>query len=141
MRFMSDRETTPTFAKLVRDITDRELHPEAFQALWDGDTEGWGLCFDVVHRAGASPSAHLATTTLAFLRFGGDVRLFTGGVPPWPEARLATGVGEALALHYGVPFHFPSPKEPDDDCPTWFEQDSAVRWKDCDKQYLARPRT
>jgi hypothetical protein len=50
--------------------------------------------------------------------------------PLWQEARIATELGEALALHYGVPFHFPSPREPDDDCPTWFEQDSAVRCND-----------
>lgn len=50
----------PTAADLIRKITDCELRPEAFQALWDGDTEGWGLRFEVVHRDGHSCSSSRA---------------------------------------------------------------------------------
>ena len=122
-------EAIPTAPQLIRKITGLKVRPSAFQALWDGDTQGWGLCLQVVHRAGAKHTS----TLLVFLRFGGDIRLFNGQVPPWPEAAVGAELGEALARHYGVPFFFPSPREPDDGCPNWWEQDKAIHCEDCDK--------
>jgi hypothetical protein len=60
-----------------------------------------------------------AETTLAAIRHGGDLRLFNGQVPPWPEAQEAMTTGPALAEHFGLPFHFASPDTPDDEAPRW----------------------
>jgi hypothetical protein len=48
-------------------------------------------------------------------------RLFSGQVPPWPEARRASEQGQAIAQHFGVPFHFASPEAPDVDLPRWWD--------------------
>ncbi|MFI6408255.1 hypothetical protein [Streptomyces sp. NPDC050548] len=85
----------------------------AIEALWDGDSEGW--CVDLV----AHTDVPLAEYRVATVRHGGDLRLFNGVVPPWPEAREAETVGRALAERFGVPFHFASPDEPEIDAPRW----------------------
>lgn len=92
------------------------------------------VCLDAVFASGATHAA----SSLAVLRFGGDIRVFQGAVPPWPEAAVATELGEALAQHFGVPFWFPSPTEPDDDCPNWWERDRAHPCEDCGKPILPR---
>ena len=85
----------------------------AIEALWDGDTEGW--CVDLM----ALTDAPAAEYRLATIRHGSDLRLFNGVVPPWPEAREAETVGRTLAEQFGVPFHFASPGQPDDEAPRW----------------------
>lgn len=131
---MSEAPNIPTAAVLIEQVKASQRSPEAFQALWDGDSDGWGVDLEVVFRSkGRYQRSHLV-----FLRFGGDVRLFHGAVPPWPEAKVAAELGTALAEHFGVPFWFPSPTEPDDDCPSWWEQDRAHHCEDCDKLILPR---
>jgi hypothetical protein len=122
----------PTEQDLVQKITRWKLRPSAFQALWDGDTQGWWLRLDVVHRV----AGRHTDRALASLRFGGDFRLFSGEVPPWPEAEVGAKLGHALAGHYGVPFFFPSPEGPEDECPNWWEQDRAAPCEDCGKRIL-----
>ncbi|HRI69214.1 MAG TPA: hypothetical protein PK156_33520 [Polyangium sp.] len=122
----------PTGQQILRQIDELKLSPVAFQALWDGDTEGWFLRLEMVHRRGDG----YAAVCVAALRFGGDIRVFSGQVPPWPESVVGTKLGEALARRFHVPFYFPSPKDPDDDCPNWWEQDRAIRCADCDKQIV-----
>lgn len=89
--------------------------PLAVQALWDGDTSGWYLCL----------SAVLTTQIfhLGCLQEGGDIRIFNGQVPPWPEAQLAIELGKQIADRYGVELYFPSPNHPEDDCPSWNERE------------------
>jgi len=87
----------------------------AIEAFWDGDTLGW---FVILAAVLAEPPAE---ADLAFIRHGGDLRLFNGQVPPWPEAQEADTTGRALAQHFGVPFHFASPDTPDDGAPRWRE--------------------
>jgi len=133
---MADTDATPTVAELIQQVTKLKVRPRAFQALWDGDSKGWGLHLQIVHRSRLA----YRSTTLVFLRFGGDIRLFNGQVPPWPESAVGAELGEALARHYGVPFFFPSPGEPDDGCPNWWEQDEAIRCEDCQKLIIPRDR-
>ncbi|MFD6290836.1 hypothetical protein [Streptomyces sp. NPDC060205] len=85
----------------------------AVEALWDGDSSGWFVVLVAVLDAPAS-EVHLA-----MIRHGSDLRLFNGQVPPWPEAVEAARTGTALAARFGVPFHFASPNEPDDEAPRW----------------------
>jgi hypothetical protein len=89
--------------------------PDAIEALWDGDTDGW---FVLLVAVTLKPKAehHLAS-----IRHGGDIRLFRGEVPPWPEAHEAASAGRALAQRLGVPFHFASPEKPDDEQPRWWD--------------------
>lgn len=111
----SERSPTPpldltTLAEQVETLPGRTV---AVEALWDGDSYGW--CVDLVVLTDAPVAEH----RLATIRHGGDLRLFNGAVPPWPEAREAEAVGRALADRFGVPFHFASPDEPDVDAPRW----------------------
>ncbi|MFE9680777.1 hypothetical protein [Streptomyces sp. NPDC006285] len=85
----------------------------AIEALWDGDSDGWFVTLVAVLDA---PQGEYE---LAAIRRGSDLRLFNGQVPPWPEAQEATATGTALAGRFGVPFHFASPDEPDDQAPRW----------------------
>src|SRR5262245_60499151 len=79
--------------------------PVAFEAYWDGDTIGWFVILDAIL---SGQRRH----GLALLRGGSDFRIFSGEVPPWPEAQFALAVGAELAEQYGVPFNFDTP-----DCP------------------------
>jgi hypothetical protein len=91
--------------------------PLCVQALWDGDTTGWFIALDVITES----DLKLVENPIGILRFGGDIRLFEGSVPPWPEARYAADVGASLAKTIGAEFYFPAPSEPDDSFPTWVQ--------------------
>ena len=102
-------------ATLIGRIEGLAGRPAAIEAFWDGDSEGW---FVVLAAAMTEPDSEAG---LAFIRHGGDLRLFNGQVPPWPEAQEAEATGRALARHFGVSFHFASPDVPDDAAPRWRE--------------------
>ncbi len=111
------------------DASGRKAH--AIEALWDGDTTGWGVELAVVVN-GTEPGEQFASLHLDFLRgVTGDFRIFRDEVPPWPEALEATRLGEKLAQHLSVPFHFPSPAHPEDECPHWWQLASSKPCSDC----------
>ena len=62
---------------------------------------------------------------------GGDIRIFNGQVPPWPEAVRPKEAGEDLAARLGIPFFFASPQHPEDRCPRWWEQSQAYPCRRC----------
>ncbi|MEU6948710.1 hypothetical protein ABZ957_26305 [Streptomyces sp. NPDC046316] len=94
--------------------------PAAVEALWDGDTFGWMV--DLVLVTDEPEGEH----PLAVIRHGGDIRLFNGTVPPWPEAEEARRAGHDLAERLGVPFHFASPDRPDEEAPRWRDLQSGA---------------
>ena len=101
--------------------------PVAIEALWDGDTDGWFVDLYAVVSAGPS----YKDTHLQSYSGGGDSRLFNGQVPPWPEAREAAAVGRELADALGIPFYFPSPEHPEDECPHWWQRGEATPCNRC----------
>jgi hypothetical protein len=112
--------------------------PEAVQALWDGDSGGWMLRVTAVFCRGRS----YHTEYIATLRGdGGDIRIFNGLVSPWPEAQLAAAAGLLIETHLKIPFFFPSPEEPEDDCPDWWERERGKPCPDCNKILLQDPNT
>jgi hypothetical protein len=136
---MPEFDTNQLFTQAVATI-HHLMHPlVAIEAYWDGDTSGWFLV--VVALVDHPDWFRLRWTetnlplrlhpryeeqTLFILQAqGGDLRLFNGLAAPWLEAVAATVVGERLAQQFDVPFFFPSPHEPDDDCPHWWQQDQA----------------
>ena len=101
----------PTFDELINRC--EELKPVAIHAAWDGDTQGWFVVLEAVVKDEEAQDAY-KTVELGMGRgASGDLRLFNGQVPPWPEAIEAETLGKQLANHLGVPFHFPSPDRPD----------------------------
>lgn len=102
-------------ATLIAVVEALPRRPEAVEALWDGDSIGW---MTVLLAVTATPRTEMA---LAQIRHGGDLRLFNGQVPPWPEAREVAELGTALARHFDLPFFFHSPDAP---------ELSDVRWWD-----------
>ncbi len=114
------QSVSATSVPSVADLEAKASGAVAIEALWDGDTQGWSVELFAVIRAQSGYSArHLHS-----FRFGGDMRIFNGQVPPWPEAAAASRAGADLAAALGIPFHFPSPIHPEDDCPRWWERDS-----------------
>jgi hypothetical protein len=100
----------------------------AIEALWDGDTHGWFLRITLVTHSDESPAWGYVTSEdghfarpLGMLRYGGDIRLFNGQVPPWPEAIVARRAGARVADALGLKLWFPSPNEPRDDERHWWE--------------------
>ncbi len=115
--------TEPTVT--VADLLDRAraiaAPVAAIEAIWDGDTQGWFVeLLAIVERAGPRHPRY-DEVSLALIRHGGDIRLFNGTVPPWPEAVTATEHGRALSQALSVPFHFASPSTPDDQAPRWWD--------------------
>lgn len=127
--------TAFTFEQAVQKIDQLGSTPIAVEALWDGDTEGWFILMNVVVNTenASTGNSEIKTHFLSYLSRGSDLRLFNGTVPPYPEAIDANEIGEQLAKHYNIEFFFPSPNEPDDDCPSWTERDQAIHCADCNK--------
>lgn len=91
------------------------VRPDAVEAVWDGDTDGW---FVVLFAVTKDPQREFF---LAQSRRGTDLRFFNERTPAWPEAEEADTVGRALAERLGVPFSFASPQTPDGDAPRWWD--------------------
>lgn len=108
-------EPARDLATLITKVEAMARPPVAIEAVWDGDTQGW---FVILLAITADPWAE---EDLAYIRHGGDIRVFNGEVPPWPEAVEASATGGALAAHFGIPFHFGSPATPDDEAPRWWK--------------------
>lgn len=105
--------------------------PIVLEALWDGDTTGWFVCL-------AAITADLQTHPLGAVSLGGDIGLFNGQVPPWPEAIAAKQLGNELAERFGAEFYFPSPDHPEDDCPSWIERSQGYPCRRCGIVLLQR---
>jgi len=120
-----------TYKEAVKKINSIGGKPIAVEAQWDGDTQGWFLCMFVIVRKGFSKK--IESHYLGTISLGGDIRLFQGTVPPYPESIIAQKIGKKLIKKYGIEFFFPSPDNPDDDCPRWTEKDKAINCKDCNK--------
>lgn len=111
----------PTTAQLIERMEAAAAPVAAVEAFWDGDTQGWYVVLVAVLRRPGRLHDRFDDVLLTVLRHGSDIRLFTGAVPPWPEAQQAIEQGRAVARHAGVPFHFASPEKPDDDLPRWWD--------------------
>ncbi|RKN24129.1 hypothetical protein D7147_03805 [Micromonospora musae] len=108
----------PRLREKVMAMTDPVV---AVEALWDGDTQGWFVRLYAITQRPSPHHPRFDEQPLAGFRHGSDLRLFSGEVPPWPEAAEATEKGRALADNIGVPFYFASPDVPDDDLPRWWD--------------------
>jgi hypothetical protein len=117
----------PTREQLLAKAEALPERPVAFEAFWDGDTTGWFVTLSAILKNGTG----YRDSFLGAMRDGGDIRLFNGQVPPWGEAQLAREVGEELAVRFGVPFYFPSPNHPEEDCPRWWEQGQGYLCRRC----------
>lgn len=109
-----------TLADLITTTQALPTRPVAIEASWDGDTQGWFVILSAVLDRPGPSHPDFDSIDIATLRQGGDLRLFNGAVPPWPEVRQAAGLGKALAAHCGVPF-LPAPEEPDIGQPRWWD--------------------
>jgi hypothetical protein len=107
-----------SFKSLVAKVDKLAGKVACIESLWDGDTNGWFIVLSAVMDIGG----HLSTHFLGKVSYGGDIRLFNGKVPPWPESLHASEVGNQLAQHYGSAFYFPGPDQPDDGHPSWLER-------------------
>ncbi len=113
----AERMRLISYELLREKVLSLEGRPACIQAIWDGDSEGWCISLSVVMESHAQYSIQ----DLGQIRFGGDARLFTGEVPPWPEAKYATDVCGRLAAELAAEFYFPSPDSPDVNLPHWLD--------------------
>jgi hypothetical protein len=100
---ISEHGPIPDVGDLVAKMEGLPWRPEAIEAIWDGDTGGWFVVLTAVSVRERTEEA------LAVIRLGGDIRLFQGQVPPWPEAQQASVLGPGLAGHFGIPLPLPEP--------------------------------
>ncbi|MEV2251767.1 hypothetical protein AB0I94_14505 [Streptomyces sp. NPDC050147] len=97
----ADPLETPSLAARVAALPGRVA---AVEALWDGDTvHDWFVELVAVLDA---PEGE-GQVAIVYRR------------PDRSPADAAIEAGQALADHLGVPFHFASPKAPDDQAPRW----------------------
>jgi hypothetical protein len=52
-------------------------------------------------------------------------------MPPWPEAQIVSTVGRIIEHDYHIPFYFPSPDYPEDDCPRWWQRHHGTPCQHC----------
>lgn len=117
--------------QILASVDSLKSIPIAIEALWDGDSTGWFVCF-------AAITADSQSHPLGVLSEGGDIRLFNGQVPPWPEAVAAQQLGNELAERFGAEFYFPSPENPEDDCPSWHDRTKGYPCRRCGILLLQR---
>jgi hypothetical protein len=103
-----------TLDTALASIQSSGASPQAVEAFWDGDTEGW---FVILSAACIVPFGDELDLDLGVFRHGGDTRLFNGQAPPWSEAASAQSLGEAVSARLGIPFYFPSPVHPEERLP------------------------
>lgn len=131
----------PTRDDLLRKAGEAPAPPVAIEAFWDGDTAGWFVVLVVIYLDGSAQGRQHRDLDLAVMRGeGGDLRIFDGEVPPWPEAVRAKVAGEDLAARLGIPFFFASPEHPEDECPRWWEQSQSYPCRRCGIALLQRDR-
>ena len=125
--------------QLIAKADELPQKPVAVEAWWNGDTDGWFVVLVAVYAERRWFRSKYREMTLGCLRGdGGDLRLFNGEVPPWPEAWLASEVGQEIASRFGIPFYFPSPRHPEEDCPRWWDRDRGVPCRRCGIPLLQR---
>lgn len=122
---------TTTREQIFAKVDSLESPPIAIEALWDGDTDGWFVCL-------AAITTDLQWHALGVLSDGGDIRIFNGQVPPWPEAAAARQIGKEIAERFGAEFYFPSPDYPEDDCPSWHQRAQGYPCRRCGILLLQR---
>ena len=122
-----------SFETLDNAIKNAGGRPTVLEALWDGDTDGWFLVFNLYVKTGNLFWQKEEVKHLGILSLGSDIRLFDGVVPPWPEAILAKQWGRKAAEKYELTFYFPSDNKPDGDCPSWVQKHLAIQCADCGK--------
>ena len=106
--------------------------PVAIEAFWDGDSVGWFVVLTAIIEQSGPSHPQYREYDLASLRGpDGDMRLFNGQIPPWPEAQLACEAGQEIAARLGVPFYFPSPARPEVQCPRWWEREQRYSCSRC----------
>lgn len=120
-RLIEPEPQPPVTAQLIEMAAAITAPVVAVEASWDGDTQGWYVQLVAIVRRSGPHHDRFDEVLLSAVRHGGDIRLFNGQVPPWPEARRAAEQGQAIAKHFGVPFHFSSPEAPDVDLPRWWD--------------------
>jgi hypothetical protein len=117
----------------VKQIEQLDWTPQVIEALWDGDTQGWFLEFMVSAKDNEQTDHYPRLIIFSLRGAGGDIRALNMQVPPWPESQIATFVGQELAKQLKIPFYFPSPEQPDDDCAGWWERNEETRCISCGK--------
>jgi len=122
-----------SFEILDAEIKKIDGKPTVLEALWDGDTDGWFLMLSLYYTTDNLFGKEEKAIDLGIVSFGGDIRLFNGQVPLWPEAELAKQLGAEAAEKYELTFYFPSDKYPDSDCPPWPKRHLGIHCTDCGK--------
>lgn len=107
------------YIEIVKKIKEHHGEVVCIEALWDGDTNGWFIRLSAIMKIKSFFRSKFEDIYLGAISEGGDIRLFNGKVPPWPESEIAKQLGNRLALEFDIEFYFPSPDDPDDSCPEW----------------------
>lgn len=124
------RKATPEAwrAQALRGLDQLDRTPVALEALWDGDTTGWFLVLSAILPGASHAHPRFTAVHLVTMRGkGGDFRLFTGTVPPWPESGVAREIGRVAHERWNIPLYFPAPAQPDDDLPRWWDTQAPMR--------------
>ena len=113
----------PTVDELLGKVQTVRGGVLAVEAVWDGDTDGWGVSMCAVTED--------EEVSLAWLRHpAGDLRVLNGDFTK-PEAEMAQRVGTELAKLLGVPFWFPAGDTPNDDAVRFRDRERGVPCSVC----------
>lgn len=116
----------------------------AIEAGWTAGARGWQLRLFAIYRKPSADHSRYTSSLLWNVSHGSEISgVYSRDEPEWPEANLASALGEALASTRRVPFYFPAPTMPDDQCARWWDRDRAHPCSDCKvalrNGFLGRP--
>ena len=100
---------SPTYNQFITKINSFEGTPKVIEALWDGDTTGWFLVIYVILEKKNLLSKYTSREQVGVIRKGGDIRIFQGKVPPYPESEIAIEIGKYFNDLYGTEFYVTAP--------------------------------
>jgi hypothetical protein len=109
--------------------------PVAVEAVWDAR---WRVRLGVIY---SDPSAGEHGYRKHEIGQFGEPSFgsINGRVRSWPEAQAAVGIGTETAASLGIPFYFPSPSYPEEECPRWWEQHLGYPCRACGILLLQPP--
>ncbi|NOJ52089.1 hypothetical protein HK404_05675 [Myxococcus xanthus] len=119
-----ERETSPSSWRTqgLENLSQLARPPCAVEAIWDGDSTGWLLTLEAILPGASREHPRFTSVRLVTMRGeSGDMRFIQGSVPSWSGKEIAEELGQIAHERWGIPFYFPSPDNPIDDAPRWWD--------------------
>ncbi|MFY0673894.1 MAG: hypothetical protein JXQ87_10835 [Bacteroidia bacterium] len=114
--------------ELIKDIGGK---PKVIEALWHRNLGEWFIELNLIVEKGLI-NKELSTQFLGNISSATKSFICTAE-NPFPQADYTKEIGGKLREKYDLEFYFPSPNDPDNNCPRWHEKERGIECNACKK--------